>query len=106
MAKDWEPVKPQELFAYPVQKPNKAIPQGDTGLITKFEITKDDLKKANLERVEHVTVTMNLEHTRRGDVSVELVSPQNVTSYLATGRELDTSQYGYYDWTFMSVAHW
>ncbi|KAL2202397.1 hypothetical protein CC79DRAFT_1374015 [Sarocladium strictum] len=106
MAKEWEPVKPQELFAYPVQKPNKAIPQGDTGLITKFEITKDDLKKANLERVEHVTVTMNLEHTRRGDVSVELVSPQNVTSYLATGRELDTSQFGFYDWTFMSVAHW
>ncbi len=61
---------------------------------------------ANLEQLEHVTVTINVNHTRRGDLSVELVSPSGVVSYLSTPRMPDMHKTGYQDWEFMSVAHW
>ncbi|KAI1042974.1 hypothetical protein LB505_009789 [Fusarium chuoi] len=64
------------------------------------------LKGSNLARVEHITVTMNVEHTRRGDLSVDLISPDNVVSHLAVARRGDAKEEGYIDWTFMSVAHW
>ena len=84
----------------------RAFPQGDEGLAVSFEIYPEMLKEANLERLEHVTVTMNVEHTRRGELTVDLVSPDKVVSHLAETRRLDTGSSGYNDWTFMSVVHW
>ncbi|OTA64153.1 hypothetical protein K449DRAFT_328413 [Hypoxylon sp. EC38] len=106
VAKTWKNVKPQAWFYSPWLHVRKDIPQGDQGLSVSFEVTKDMLKEANLERLEHVTVTMNVEHTRRGDLSVDLISPDNVISHLSATRKLDTSTEGYDDWTFMTVAHW
>ncbi|KAH8197096.1 hypothetical protein TruAng_008735 [Truncatella angustata] len=105
-AKTWKNVKPQSWFFSPWIHIRKEIPQGNTGLTSTFEVTADMLKGANLENVEHVTVTMNIEHARRGDLSVDLISPDGVTSHIATSRKLDSSAEGYNDWTFMSVAHW
>ncbi|KAI1774712.1 peptidase S8/S53 domain-containing protein [Hypoxylon cercidicola] len=105
-AKTWKNVKPQAWYYSPWLHVNKDIPQGDQGLSVSFEVTKDMLQEANLERLEHVTVTMNVEHTRRGDLSVDLISPDNVISHLSATRKLDTSNEGYNDWTFMSVVHW
>ncbi|VUC22212.1 unnamed protein product, partial [Clonostachys rosea] len=106
LAKDWKLVKPQAWFFSPWQHVKQDLPQGDEGLVVSFEVTKDMLKDANLERVEHVTVTMNVEHTRRGDLSVDLISPHGVVSHIAVTRERDEARAGYKDWTFMSVAHW
>jgi kexin len=105
-AKTWNKVKPQAWFYSPWLHVKTGIPEGDHGLIVKFDVTEDMLKKANLERLEHVTVTMNVNHTRRGDLSVDLVSPADVTSHLSTPRKDDEYNGGYDDWTFMSVAHW
>ncbi|POR33310.1 Protease KEX1 [Tolypocladium paradoxum] len=105
-AKTWQKVKPQSWFFSPWLHVKKAIPQGQNGLAVEFDVTEDMLKKANLARLEHVTVTMNAEHTRRGDLSVDLISPENVTSHIATARKDDNHMGGYDDWTFMSVAHW
>ncbi|KAK7430939.1 pheromone processing endoprotease [Neonectria magnoliae] len=105
-AKTWENVKPQAWYFSPWIHVKKAIPEGKDGLAVSFEVTPEMLKDANLERVEHVTVTMNVEHTRRGDLSVDLISPEEVTSHLAVTRRLDSDDHGYKDWTFMSVAHW
>ncbi|KAI6088135.1 peptidase S8/S53 domain-containing protein [Hypoxylon rubiginosum] len=105
-AKTWKNVKPQAWYYSPWLHVHKDIPQGDQGLSVSFEVTKDMLKEANLERLEHVTVTMNVEHSRRGDLSVDLISPDNVVSHLSATRKLDTSSEGYDDWTFMSVVHW
>ena len=105
-AKTFKSVKPQAWFNSPWQHVKHAIPQGLTGLSSSFEVTKEALQKANLERLEHVTVTMNVAHTRRGDISVELQSPTGVTSHLSTTRRNDDRVAGYVDWTFMSVAHW
>ncbi|KAI2630387.1 peptidase S8/S53 domain-containing protein [Hypomontagnella submonticulosa] len=106
VAKTWKNVKPQAWFYSPWLHVHKDVPQGDQGLSVNFEVTQDMLKGANLERLEHVTVTMNVEHTRRGDLSVDLISPNNVVSHLSATRKFDTSGDGYADWTFMTVAHW
>ncbi|KAL8799312.1 MAG: hypothetical protein Q9182_005987 [Xanthomendoza sp. 2 TL-2023] len=106
MARSMDLLKPQAWYHSPWQHVKHAIPQGTDGLISMFEVTEQTLKKANLERLEHVTVTMNVEHTRRGDISVELRSPANVVSHLSVVRKLDDADAGYEDWTFSSVAHW
>jgi kexin len=105
-AKTFKNVKPQAWYYSPWIHVNQAIPQGSDGLAVSFEVTADMLKTANLERLEHVTVTMNVKHGRRGDLSVDLVSPDKVVSHLAATRRLDASTSGYNDWTFMSVVHW
>ena len=105
-AKTVDLLKPQAWYKSPWMHVKHFIPQGVEGLLSSFEVTKDHLKKANLERVEHVTVTMNIEHTRRGDLSVELRSPTQMVSHLSVVRRLDEAEEGYVDWTFMSVAHW
>ena len=105
-AKSMELLKPQAWYNSPWVHVNHSIPQGVEGLLSSIEITEDNLKAANFEKVEHVTVTMNIEHTRRGDLSVELRSPANMVSHLSVTRRLDDAEVGYVDWTFMSVAHW
>ena len=105
-AKTFKSVKPQAWFKSPWQHVNHPIPQGRKGLSSSFEITKEMLKGANLERLEHVTVTMNIEHSRRGDLSVDLISPENLVSHISTARRHDEYRGGYNDWTFMSVVHW
>ncbi|KAF4637466.1 hypothetical protein G7Y89_g622 [Cudoniella acicularis] len=105
-AKTFKNVKPQAWYYSPWIHVNQAIPQGQEGLAVSFEVTPAMLKDANLERLEHVTVTMNVQHTRRGDLSVDLVSPDKVVSHLAATRRLDIENRGFDDWTFMSVVHW
>ena len=105
-AKTFESVKPQSWFHSPWLSVQHAIPEGDQGLAASFEITPDMLQQANLGRLEHVTVTMNVQHGRRGDLSADLISPSGVISHIATSRRPDSSKDGYDDWTFMSVAHW
>lgn len=105
-AKTWKNVKPQAWYFSPWIHVNKDIPEGNVGVAVSFEVTADALKAANLERLEHVTVTMNVAHTRRGDISVDLISPSKIVSHLSVTRSPDTIAAGYVDWTFMSVAHW
>ncbi len=63
-----------------------------------------DLSHVAPVRVEHVTVSVNITHTRRGDLAVTLVSPAGTRSRLAE-KHLDSNE-NYRDWTFMSVFHW
>jgi kexin len=105
-AKNWTSVKPQAWWFGPWVHVKHPIPQGDQGLVSEYEVTADMLKEANLARIEHVTVTMNVPHQRRGDLSVELHSPSGMISHIATTRRNDDRRAGYKDWSFMSVAHW
>lgn len=106
LAKTWKSVKPQAWLFSPWIHIKHDIPQGDKGLTSTFTVTKEMLQEANLARLEHVTVSMNVEHQKRGDLSVDLISPSGLVSHLATTRKLDLSEEGYADWTFMSVVHW
>lgn len=105
-ARVWKSVKPQAWFTSPWQFVRHDIPQGSKGLASKFKVTPEMLKEANLARLEHVQVTMNIDHTRRGDLSVDLVSPKGMVSHLSVTRRRDESTNGYDSWTFMSVVHW
>lgn len=105
-ARTWELVKPQAWFNSPWLRVHKNIPQGSQGLLSKYTVTADQIKDANFDRLEHVTVTMNVNHTRRGDLSVEMRSPAGIVSHLSVARKQDSEKAGYADWTFMSVAHW
>jgi kexin len=105
-AKTFESVKPQSWYKSPVHKVDRAIPEGNLGLKSDIKITKQQLQDANFERVEQVQVRMNANHGRRGDMSVDLISPRGFTSHIATERRYDMSTTGYRNWDFMTVAHW
>ncbi|OGE55534.1 hypothetical protein PENARI_c004G01588 [Penicillium arizonense] len=105
-ARTWDLVKPQAWFNSPWLRVHHEIPQGDKGLLSRYTVTAEQAKAANMAQLEHVTVTMNVNHTRRGDISVDLRSPAGIVSHLSVSRESDNHPGGYEDWTFMSVAHW
>ena len=105
-ARDFKSVNPQAWFFSPVIHVNHEVPQGKDGLASTFKITEKQLKDANFARVEQITVKMNVKHSRRGDLSVELKSPFGAVSHLSVARSEDAAPEGYVDWTFMSVVHW
>lgn len=110
-AKEWKNVKPQAWYFSDIQTANEKIESGkDVArkvlILRTMTVTKDDMDVMNLERIEHVTVKVNVRATFRGRVAMRLISPTGVVSDLATFRPRDLSLKGFTDWTFMSVAHW
>jgi kexin len=105
-AKTFEHVKPQAWHHARTVVVEEDIPD-DAALVTSYvSVGEDDLRGSNLERVEHVQVRMNLTHARRGDVVIDLISPEGIVSHICTSRKFDTSTAGMVDWYFMSVKHW
>lgn len=76
------------------------------GIKSTFEVTQDMLSDSNLERLEHITARVWIDHQRRGDVEVELLSPNGILSVLARPRRFDEATTGFAGWKFMSVKHW
>ncbi|GAA5888096.1 hypothetical protein JCM6882_000279 [Rhodosporidiobolus microsporus] len=110
-AKRWQLVKPQAWWTSPTAAPpgivegrgRRITADGATATLT---VSREDLDKANFEALEHVTITVFIEHQRRGNVEVELVSPNGMKSVLARPRRFDESDTGMMGWVFMSVKHW
>jgi kexin len=90
----------------PIAIPDSSDVKTKKALKSALLVTADMVKAAGLLRLEHVTATVNIEHERRGNVVVNLESPNNVISELATKRNLDKSKDGIVNWRFMSVKHW
>lgn len=109
VAKTWKNVKPQAWYysdVITVDKKASAGAENNSETITSsWQVTKEHLKYMNLEKVEHVTVTVNIDSGFRGKIDVKLISPTGVVSKLAWFRKHDSSEKGLSDWTFMSVAH-
>ncbi|KAH9930758.1 peptidase S8/S53 domain-containing protein [Fomitopsis serialis] len=106
-ARDWQLVKPQTF----VEMPAVQINNGSMDVFQKAEggipiIAGGELDNDNLEKLEHITIKVWITHSRRGDVEVELVSPNGVHSILASRRYGDAAITGYPGWTFMTVKHW
>ncbi len=75
-----------------------AIPDNSpTGITRTFTIP------TNL-RAEHVTVTVNISHPRRGQLAIDLISPNGTISRLAE-KHADNNP-NYTNWTFMTVRNW
>ncbi|KAJ1648245.1 pheromone processing endoprotease [Dispira simplex] len=105
-AKTFKLVNEQTWFRTDDVVVNQAIPQDAYGVNSTVTITQADLDGSYMKRLEHVTVTVNIDHEFRGDVEVHLVSPNGYVSYLATPRPRDQSKQGFQAWNFMSVKHW
>lgn len=116
-AKDWKLVKPQAWFETPtVQIKNGTMDDHkeyeggefiDVGGVTStITITREMLQEHNFETLEHVNIRVWIDHTRRGDVEVEILSPNGIRSVLAEYRENDEAKSGFPGWQFMSVKHW
>jgi len=76
------------------------------GVRSTIAVTQEMLLENNLEEVEHITVKVWITHTRRGDVEVEIVSPNGIKSILAAARRSDSADTGFPGWTFMTIKHW
>ncbi|GMM36663.1 kexin [Saccharomycopsis crataegensis] len=107
LAKTWTNVKPQ-AWHYSQRKKSslKVIGGGDAAFNDTISIDAKDTQNSNLEKLEHVTVTVDIDTTSRSSFSANLISPSGRKSRLAIARQLDTSSEGFKNWTFMSVAHW
>ena len=116
-AQNWEVVKPQAWLELPaVQVGNgtstltgemsDGLPIVPGGVTSSVTITQEELELNNLESIEHVTVRVWITHDRRGDVEVEIISPNGVKSILAARRNMDWDKGGFPAWRFMSVKHW
>ena len=79
---------------------------GEGGVTSRMTVTRELLAENNFGTLEHITVKVWISHTRRGEVEVELVSPNGVKSVLAGQRKYDQSADGFPGWTFMTVKHW
>jgi kexin len=80
------------------------LPAG--GIESKIEITRQELSEHNFEALEHITIKVWIAHKVRGDVEVEITSPNSIRSILGSTRSADLNSNGYPGWTFMSVKHW
>ena len=117
-AKTWVNVKPQAWYYSDIIEVNqtitttpeqKAPSKRDSPqkiIHSSVNVSEKDLKIMNVERVEHITVKVNIDSTYRGRVGMRIISPTGVISDLATFRVNDASTRGFQNWTFMSVAHW
>ncbi|CEP17954.1 hypothetical protein [Parasitella parasitica] len=110
-AKTFELVNKQTWLELPSPVKKRAIPDS-TGLKTRRAlkntvlVTEEMIKAAGLLRLEHITATVNIQHERRGNIVIDLESPNHVKSELATRRNLDTHHGGMVNWKFMTVKHW
>ncbi|KAG6862079.1 hypothetical protein C0995_007209 [Termitomyces sp. Mi166 len=116
-AQKWDLVKPQAWFDSPVvQLDDGEMDEskdysggthiGPNGVMSKIRITRAMLKEHNFETLEHINVQVWIDHSRRGDVEVEIVSPNGIKSVLAKKRSGDEAETGFPGWVFMSVKHW
>lgn len=116
-ARNWKLVKPQAWLSMPIieladadMTPSGHMTGGEFiiagGITSAMEVTSDQLRKANFDALEHVTVKVWITHARRGDVEVELVSPNGIRSILAAPRKEDMDKNGFAGWQFMTLKHW
>lgn len=116
-AQDWKLVKPQSWFHTPtarlgagVMTATKQYSGGEPivagGVTSTIEVNPNDLTSHNFEKLEHINVQVWIQHSKRGDVEVEIVSPGGVRSVLAAKRANDMATTGFPGWIFMTVKHW
>lgn len=116
MARDWNMVKPQAwiLMAAVEIEGAKMVngtmvggePITKAGVKSTMKVTAAQMVGNNFEKLEHVTVKVWIDHTRRGDVEVSLTSPNGIRSVLAGPRKFDESPTGFPGWQFMTLKHW
>ena len=84
---------------------NSDIPNNDVKEILAPTVACENTV-AKINRVEHVVLTISFVHRRRGDVSIDLLSPSGTRSEMLSTRKYDDSDEGLDEWNFMTVYCW
>ncbi|NJO01952.1 MAG: S8 family serine peptidase [Bacteroidia bacterium] len=99
LAKDWKNLAPLAQSLKKRKTEEVSLPDNDPNGLT-FPFSFDS---STVLRVEHVQLAVEIDHPNRGDLQIQLISPDGTSSTLAEAHK-DTSSH--YRWTFMSVRHW
>ena len=85
----------------------RGVPIGPDGRKDSIEITTAMWLDNNLQTLEHVDIRVWINHPRRGDVMVDLVSPNGIKSVLTETRVdyHDEAKTGFSGWRFI-IKHW
>lgn len=78
----------------------------DKGLTVKIKANGCQGNKDELRYLEHVQLVLTLDHTRRGDLAIDLTSPMGTKSRLLSPRGEDLSDEGFMKWPFMTTHSW
>lgn len=105
MAKSWTNVPAQRICTGAASIEERDIPSG--GALELSIPTKACAGTvAEINKVEHVVLTISFIHRRRGDVSILLMSPSGTKNEMLSTRHYDDSKEGLDNWGFMTVHCW
>ena len=67
-----------------------------------------EVKNCKIKFLEHVQIKINLDFSRRGDLSLQLKAPSGTTSPLTRKRRMDnyTGYRNLTDWIMATLFHW
>lgn len=111
-ARSWKALNPPLIRSLPWIRVHEAIPARRNALVQShlnldYPLHWDYFELAAVRRIEHVTVSVNVRHGRRGDLIFRLCSPSRTCVPLTSRRPLDDdSKRGLRGWTFGTVAFW
>lgn len=98
MAEGWTNLPPQDSVSQSISTVRQIPENNATGIMENFVFP------ANTMRAEHVTVTVDISHTSRGNLEIVLTSPSGTASRLAEIHS-DTND-NFTQWTFSTVRNW
>jgi len=104
-AKTWKTLGPQRKCTAASGFDHQDIPRGDS-LFINVPTVACESSSAQIAKLEHVVVTVSFVHRRRGDVSIDLISPGGTRSQMLSPRRYDDSDEGLDEWNFMTVYNW
>ena len=97
MASNWTNLVPESNATYGPTTTPISIPEESGWVESQFTVT-DNMS------IESVSIIVDISHSNRGDLDIELVSPAGTTSVLR-GSNGDTGE-DIQDWIYGSVHHW
>lgn len=100
MARRWTNVGPKLECESSISYPAQVIPARSTLNFT------SRATGCGIKHLEHVQAVVTIAASRRGDISLTLISPSNTPSQVLNSRPKDPSGKGFSEWPFMSVHFW
>jgi len=104
-ARNWDNLPPQRKCTAASGFDHQDIPRGDS-LYINVPTVACESSSAQVVKVEHVVLTISFVHRRRGDVSIDLLSPRETRNQMLSTRRYDDSDEGLDEWNFMTVYNW
>uniref|UniRef100_A0A673X9D9 Proprotein convertase subtilisin/kexin type 4-like n=1 Tax=Salmo trutta TaxID=8032 RepID=A0A673X9D9_SALTR len=97
LASKWKAVKPKRKCT---------VDELRRKLTLRWNVTACHGTRNWIRSLEHIQARLTLSYTRRGDLSITLISPKKTISNLLTTRPYDKMSTGFSDWAFMSTHCW